>query len=129
MKDLVLLVVMAAVVSGITWWLRRRRPDIDSEARRSRLVGATSPRRSVIELARVEARLLHLHPATLIGLFLLLPLGLSLGVGGTDRVDFGTNDVDTVLVCALFAWPMLDIANRSFGSSTAFCVGGFDNGH
>src|SRR5437899_418755 len=107
MKDLVLLVVMAAVVSAITWWLRRRRPDIDSEARRSRLVGATSPRRSVIELARVEARLLHLHPATLIGLLLLLPLGLLLGVGSTDRVDFGTNDVDTVLVCALFAWAML----------------------
>src|SRR5438552_297611 len=107
MKELVLLVVMAAVVSGITWWLRRRRPDIDSEARRSRLVGATSPWRSVIELARVEARLLHLHPATLIGLLLLLPLGLLLGVGSTDRVDFGTNDVDTVLVCALFAWPML----------------------
>ena len=79
MRDLVTLAVLVAILGAVMWWQRRRHGDFERDARRSGLIGASSPRPSVLQLARVEVRFLHRHPATLVGL-LLLPLGISLNV-------------------------------------------------
>jgi hypothetical protein len=106
MKDLIILGLMVAVVSAVMWWRRRKHPDIETEARRSMLVGAPSPRRSVLQLARVEAYRLHVHPGAIVGLVLVLLLG-RLALFGSDRIDLGTAENDQLLVCVLFAWGVL----------------------
>lgn len=106
MRNLVTLAVMLAVLGAIMGWQRRRPPDVETEARRSGLLGARSPRPSVLQLARVEARLLHVHTATLVGVGLLLPLGC-LAVVRTERIDLGVTENDQVLVCVLLAWAVL----------------------
>ena len=106
MRDLATLAVMVAIVGAVMWW-QRRRHDVERDARRSGLIGASSPRQSVLQLARVEVRFLHRHPATLVGLVLLLPWGISLNVSSGERIDLGVRDIDAVLVCVLFAWAMI----------------------
>jgi hypothetical protein len=106
MKDLIILAIMVAVVSAIMWWRRRRHIDIETETRRSRLIGAPSPRRAVLQLARVEARLLQVHPGTVVGFALLLALG-PMAMFSSERIDLGTAEADQLLVCVLFAWGVL----------------------
>ncbi|HUP71431.1 MAG TPA: hypothetical protein VM282_00135 [Acidimicrobiales bacterium] len=106
MKDLVILVLVVASVSAFMWWRRRRHRDPEIEARRSRLIGAPSPRQSVLQLARVEAFRLHVHPGTIIGLALMLSLG-PLAIFTSERIDLGTAESDQLLVCVLFAWGAL----------------------
>ncbi|MEO8695684.1 MAG: hypothetical protein ABI658_19355 [Acidimicrobiales bacterium] len=106
MKDLVILVLLVAAVSAFMWWRRRRHPDFETESRRSRLIGAPSPRQSVLQLARVEAYRLHVHPGTLIGFALMLALA-PLAIFHTERIDLGTAESDQLLVCVLFAWGAL----------------------
>ena len=107
MRDLLTLAVLVAILGAVMWWQRRRHPDVEREARRSGLIGAPSSRQSVLQLARVEIRFLHRHPATLVGLVLLLPLGISLNLSSSERNDLGVRDIDVVLVCVLFAWAMI----------------------
>ncbi len=106
MKDLIVLVLLVSAVSAVIWWRRRKHPDIETEARRSMLVGAPSPPRSVLQLARVEAYRLHVHPGTLIGFALMLALA-PLAIISSDRIDLGTAENDQLLVCVLFAWGAL----------------------
>src|SRR5688500_9078240 len=107
MRDLATLAVMVAILGAIFAWHRHRHPDVEREARRSGLIGAPSSRQSVLQLARVEVRFLHRHPATLVGLVLLLPMGISLNVSSGERIDLGVRDIEAVLVCVLFAWAMI----------------------
>jgi uncharacterized iron-regulated membrane protein len=107
MRDLVTLAVLVAILGAVMWWQRRRHADFERDARRSGLIGASSPRQSVLQLARVEVRFLIGIPATLVGLVLLLPLGISLNVSSGERIDLGVRDIDVVLVCVLFAWAMI----------------------
>ena len=96
MRDLLTLAVMVAILGAIFAWQRRRHPDVESDARRAGLMGASSSRQSVLQLARAEVRFLHRHPATLVGLVMLLPLGISLNVSSGERIDLGVGDIDAV---------------------------------
>ena len=103
MKDLIIVVLMVAVVSAIMWWRRRGHLDLETEARRCGLIGGPSPRRAVVQLARVEARLLQVHPATLIGFALMMATRAH---GGLQHRTHGLGDPRgrRALACVVFAW-------------------------